>query len=52
MWSGQVTYSFISFDVKMLPFRVDDWDLVIENNGGSVDEWLTKLEEMAKYQPQ
>ena len=31
-------------------FRVSDWDLVIQNNGGPVDEWLDKLEEMAKYQ--
>ena len=31
-------------------FRVSDWDLVIQNNGGSVDEWLDKLEQMAKYQ--
>jgi len=30
--------------------RVSDWDLVIENNGGAVDELLDKLEEMAKYQ--
>jgi len=30
--------------------RVSDWDLVIQNNGGPVDEWLDKLEEMAKYQ--
>merc|ERR1719342_623613 len=26
--------------------RINDWDLIIENNGGSIENWLTELEKM------